>query len=107
MGPIAARLVDRQGRRFREVFDGLQQPTIQTLVVQIGTDPLLSHPLDRLCAGLHYRLHVRIPATPRLSHAVRLSSAVPTVALRNLGARVQHFPWERQTISENRQRCVQ
>ena len=75
MGPIAARLLDRQGRRFREVFGGLQQPTIQTLVVQIGTGQLLSHPLDRLCAGLHYRLHVRIPATPRLSHAVRLSSA--------------------------------
>ena len=66
MGPIAARLLDRQGRRFREVFGGLQQPTIQTLVVQIGTGQLLSHPLDRLCAGLHYRLHVRIPATPSL-----------------------------------------
>ena len=106
--PIAARLVDRRGRRLGQLFRGLQQATVQTFVAQVSAGKLLRHPLDRLRAGVHDSLHLRILASPRLSQAVRhLSPHVATKArLRNANVCVQHFLRERQKLSENRSRCV-
>ena len=59
--PIAARLIDRRGRRFGQLFRGFQQATVQTFVAQISAGKLLRYPLDRLCAGVHDSLDLRHP----------------------------------------------
>jgi hypothetical protein len=106
--PIAARLVDRRGRRLGQLFRGFEQATVQAFVAQVSAGKLLRHPLDRLCAGLDDSLHLRILASPRLSQTVRhlAPHAATKARLRNATVCVQRFFRSRQKISENRSRCV-
>ena len=65
-GPRAARFIDRRTGRLGQIFRGFHQVSVQTFVVLAGAGQLLSHPRDRLCAGLHHCLPVRTPQRPDL-----------------------------------------
>ena len=106
--PAAARFVDRRGRRSGQLFRGFEQATVQAFVAQIGVGKLPSHPLDRLCAGLHDSLHLSIFASRRLSQSVRhCSSPIATLArLPNAALCVQRFRSGHQIRRANLNRCV-